>query len=293
MEQELIIRGRPVTSQDIDFIRSLVDQHQEQGRTFISRELCRIWNWHQPNGALKDMACRELLRRLEQKGLITLPPKKIDIDRRKKKESLQGLPHETDLLTGRLKEFLPIDLRMVRGSPQEALHNSLIHQYHYLGYRQIVGPYLKYMAYIQNRPIACLSWGGAAWKVACRDRFIGWPASTRSLNLYLILNNTRFLILPGIRIPYLASHLLSQNIKLLASDWYRQYHYRPVLLETFVDAERFSGTSYRAANWLWVGRTQGRGKNDRDHQQNLPVKDVFLYPLKKEFREMLNHESHG
>ena len=293
MEQNLILRGRPVTSQDIDFIRSLVDQHQEQGRTFISRELCRIWNWHQPNGALKDMACRELLRRLEQKGLITLPPKKIDIDRRKKKESLQGLPHETDLLTGRLKEFLPIDLRMVRGSPQEALHNSLIHQYHYLGYRQIVGPYLKYMAYIQNRPIACLCWGAAAWKVACRDRFIGWSASTRSSNLYLILNNTRFLILPWVRIPYLASHLLSQNIKVLAPDWYRWYHYRPVLLETFVDGERFSGTSYRAANWLWVGRTQGRGKNDRDHQQNLPVKEVFLYPLRKEFRERLNHESHG
>jgi hypothetical protein len=293
MEQELIIRGRPVTSQDIDFIRSLVDQHQEQGRTFISRELCRIWNWHQPNGALKDMACRELLRRLEQKGLITLPPKKIDIDRRQKKPLLQGLPLETDLLTGRLKEFLPIDLRMVRGPPQEALHNSLIHQYHYLGYRQIVGPSLKYIAYIKNRPIACLSWGAAAWKVACRDQFIGWPASTRSRNLYLILNNTRFLILPGIRIPYLASHLLSQNIKVLASDWYRWYHYCPVLLETFVDAERFSGTSCRAANWLWVGRTQGRGKNDRDHQQNLPVKEVFLYPLKKEFRKMLNHESHG
>lgn len=293
MQQGLILRGRPVTPQDLNGIRSIVHQYWEQGRTFISKELCRIWNWHQPNGALKDMACRELLRRLEQKGLITLPPKKIDIDRRQKKQSLQGLPHETDLLTGRLKAFLPIDLRMVRGSPQETLHNSLIHQYHYLGYRQIVGPCLKYMAYIQNRPIACLCWGAAAWKVACRDRFIGWSASARSLNLYLILNNTRFLILPWVRIPYLASHLLSQNIKVLAPDWYGWYHYRPVLLETFVDGERFSGTSYRAANWLWVGRTQGRGKNDRDHQQDLPVKEVFLYPLKKEFREMLNHESHG
>ena len=291
MEEKLVLRGRPVTSQDVDLIRPLVRQYWERGRTFISKELCRIWDWHQPNGVLKEMACRELLRRLEQKGLIRLPPKKIDIDRRQKKPSLKVLPHQTHPLTGRLKEFLPIDLKMVRGSPQEALSNSLIHQYHYLGYRQTVGPCLKYMAYIQERPIACLSWGAAAWKVACRDQFIGWPPCTRSKNLFLIVNNTRFLILPWVRIPYLASHLLSQNIKVLASDWYRWYHYRPVLLETFVDTERFSGTSYKAANWLGVGRTQGRGKNDRNHQGILPIKEVFLYPLKKTFQEMLNHES--
>jgi hypothetical protein len=292
VEQNLILRGRPITSQGLELIRSVVHQHWERGRTFISKELCRVWSWHQPNGALKDMACRELLRCLEEKGLITLPFKKIDINRRHRERFLQGLPHETDLLTGRLKEFLPTDVRMVRGSPQEALHNSLIHQYHYLGYRQIVGPCLKYMAYIQKRPIACLSWGAAAWKVACRDQFIGWSASTRSKNLFLVVNNTRFLILPWVRIPYLASHLLSQNIKRLASDWYRWYHYAPVLLETFVDTERFSGTSYRAANWLWVGRTQGRGKNDRDHRKGLPVKEVFVYPMNKTFREILTHESH-
>jgi hypothetical protein len=292
MELNLVIRGRQVTSQDISLIRSLVDQYHQQGRTFISKELCRIWNWHQPNGALKDMACRELLRRLEQKGLITLPLKKIDIDRGQKKRSPQGLPHETHPLTGRLKDFLPVELKMVRGSPDEALSNSLIHQYHYLGYHQTVGPCLKYMAYVKERPVACLSLGAAAWKVACRDQFIGWSPCARSNNLSLIVNNTRFLILPWVQIPYLASHLLSQNIKVLASDWYGWYHYRPVLLETFVDTERFSGTSYRAANWLWVGRTQGRGKNDRDHQQNLPVKEVFLYPLKKAFREILNDEAH-
>ena len=172
------------------------------------------------------MACRELLRRLEQKGLLRLPPKKIDIDRKQKKPFPKALPHETDPLTGRLKEFLPIDFKMIRGSPQEALSNSLIHQYHYLGYRQTVGPCLKYMAYIENRLIACLSWGAAAWKVACRDQFVGWSFSARSKNLSLIVNNTRFLILPWVCIPYLASHLLSQNIKMLASDWYRWYHYK-------------------------------------------------------------------
>jgi hypothetical protein len=288
MEQDLVIRGRQVTSPDIDLIRSLVDQHKEQGRTFISRELCRIWSWQQPNGALKDMACRELLRRLDQKGLIHLPAKKIDVDRRRKKPSLPLLSPEIHPLTGNLKEFLPLELKMVRASPEEALHNSLISRYHYLGYGQIVGPHLKYLAYIQKHPIACLSWGAAAWKVSCRDQFIGWSSDTRSKNLFLIVNNARFLILPGIRIPGLASHLLSRNIKVLASDWYRRYQYAPILLETFVDQERFSGTSYRAANWLSVGRTQGRGKNDRDHQRALPVKEVFLYPLKKEFREILN-----
>ena len=290
MEQSLVIRGRQVTSQDIDLIGSLVNQYQRQGRTFISRELCRIWNWHQPNGALKDMACRELLRRLDQKGLIHLPAKKIDINRRRKRLSPHLLSPEIHPLTGKLKEVLPIALKMVRGSPEEALHNSLISRYHYLGYGQIVGPHLKYLAYIQGHPVACLSWGAAAWKISCRDQFIGWSPCTRSKNLLFIVNNTRFLILPWIHIPHLASHLLSQTIKRLVPDWYRWYHYHPVLLETFVDRDRFSGTSYRAANWLAVGTTQGRGKNDRNHQRALPVKEVFLYPLKKQFREILNND---
>lgn len=290
MEPDLVIRGRQVTSPDLDLIRSLVDQYREEGRTFISRELCRIWNWKQPNGALKDMACRELLRRLDQKGLIHLPAKKIEVNRRRKRLPPPLVSTQIHPLTGNLKEFLPLELKMVRGSPEEALHNSLLSRYHYLGYGQVVGPHLKYLASIQERPIACLSWGAAAWKVSCRDQFVGWSSSTRSKNLFLIVNNTRFLILPWIRIPGLASHLLSRNIKVLASDWYRWYQYSPILLETFVDQERFSGTSYRAANWLSVGRTQGRGKNDRDHQRALPVKEVFLYPLKKEFREILNDD---
>jgi len=236
------------------------------------------------------MACRELLRRLDQKGLIHLPAKKVDINRRRKRLSPHLLSPEIHPLTGKLKEFLPIELKMIRGTPEEALHNSLVSRYHYLGYGQIVGAHLKYLAYIQKRPIGCLSWGAAAWKVACRDQFIGWSPSMRSKNLFLIVNNVRFLILPWIRISGLASHLLSRNIKLLVSDWYRRYQYAPVLLETFVDRDRFSGTSYRAANWLAIGRTQGRGKNDRDHQSVLSVKEVFLYPLKKQFREILNDD---
>lgn len=289
MEQKLIIRGRPVTSRDLDLIYSLLNKYWQRGRTFISRELSRNWNWYQPNGALKDMACREILRHLEEKGFITLPPSKKKINRKDKKPSPRVPPHETYPLEGKIKDFLPINLRMVRGLPQETLYNGLIHQYHYLGYRRIVGPHLKYMAFIKGHPVACLSWGGAAWKVACRDQFIGWSTSARRKNLFLIINNTRFLILPWVRIPYLASHLLSQNIKILSSDWYRWYNYSPILLETFVDSERFQGTCYKAANWLLVGSTKGRGKNDRYHQKSLSVKDVFLYPLKKEFREVLSN----
>jgi hypothetical protein len=290
MDQKLIVRGRPVTFHDLDLIHSLLNKYWERGRTFISQELSRHWNWYQPNGALKDMACREILRRLEQKGFINLPPRKIEINQKDKKPSPEAPPHETHPLKGKLKEFLPIDLRMVRRSSHETLCNGLIHQYHYLGYRRIVGPHLKYMAFIKERPVACLSWGGAAWKVACRDQFIGWSTSTRRKNLFLIVNNTRFLILPWVHITYLASYLLSQNIKVLSSDWYHWYKYSPVLLETFVDSEKFKGTCYKAANWLWVGSTKGRGKNDRYHQKSLSVKDVFLYPLKKEFKKVLSHE---
>lgn len=291
MKQKLTIRGRPVTPHDLDLVRSLVKHYWKRGRTFISRELCLHWKWYQQNGALKDMACRELLRRLEEKGLIALPP-----SRKKngyKRVPLPPLvpPHETHPLEGRLQDFPPIDLKMVRGSDQESLFNGLVSRYHYLGYCQIVGPHLKYIAFIEERPAACLSWGAAAWKVACRDQFIGWSAQARKKNLPLILNNTRFLILPWVRISYLASHLLSQNIRTLSSDWYRWYNYLPILLETFVDSERFHGTCYKAANWINVGSTKGRGKNDRYNQKPLSVKDVFLYPLKKDFREVLTNEA--
>jgi hypothetical protein len=190
-----------------------------------------------------------------------------------------------------LQELGPIDIRMVRATPWEPLYKGLLAAYHYLGYCRTVGEHLHYIAFHQDRPLTCMGWGAAAWKVLCRDQFIGWSPSTRSKNLWFIVNNSRFLILPWVRIPHLASHLLSQNIKVLPSDWYQWYHYRPVLLETFVEAERFAGTSYKAANWIRVGTTQGRGKNDRHHQNPVAVKEVFLYPLQKDFREILNHES--
>lgn len=161
---------------------------------------------------------------MERKGFIALPPNGKKSNQKHKKSTPQGTPHETHPLKGKIKGFTPIELKMVRGSPQEVLYNGLIHQYHYLGHRRIVGPHLKYIAFIKERPAACLSWGGAAWKVACRDRFIGWSTFAQRKNLSLIINNTRFLILPWVHIPNLASHLLSQKIKVLSSDWYCWYN---------------------------------------------------------------------
>lgn len=177
---------------------------------------------------------------------------------------------------------------MVRLNPDEALWDHLVDKYHYLARPWIVGSYLKYIAYIEERPVACLGWGSAAWKVACRDQLIGWNSTARESNLHKIINNVRFLILPWVRIEHLASKVLAANIRALGKDWQDFYHSPAVLLETFVDTQRFAGTCYRAANWKCIGKTKGRGKYDRLNQATSSVKAVFLYPLQKDFRELLN-----
>lgn len=175
---------------------------------------------------------------------------------------------------------------MVRWSDHEKMWDYLVNTYHYLGNPSIVGAYLKYIAYIDDRPVACLGWGGAAWKVACRDAVIGWDADTRKKHLHMVVNNVRFLILPWIHIKNLASRLLSANIRILADDW-RQFYAHPIVLaETFVDGG-FRGTCYKAANWIHAGDTKGRGKYDRYNQCRGSVKAVFLYPLRKNFQEVL------
>jgi len=289
MKQELIIRGRLVTASDLSFIHFLVKKHWHKGRTFISQELCRHWNWVQQNDSLKDMACRELLRRLEAKGYLQLPPRKnCSRNHGRNRKPIPVPEHDSTPIEKNLKQISPIRITMVRGSELEPLFNGLIEAYHYLGYCQIVGAHLKYIAFAQEKPLAGLSFGSASWKVSCRDQFIGWSPEVRTKNLPLIINNTRFLILPWVKVPYLASHLLSLLARILPSDWQRVYGYSPVLLETFVDKQRFVGTCYKAANWIEVGTTSGRGKYDRYNQKNIPIKTVFIYPLNRYFRETLN-----
>ena len=282
-----------MTSEDVELVRQVVARCWEQGRSHISRELCREWGWFQPNGNLKDMACRELLLRLEGMGEIALPPRQSTRGPCRGGRGRGGTPELSFAprrIDGALRELLPVDVRMVRGTKEEGLFRELVDKHHYLGYRQIVGEHLKYIAFSGRRPLACIGWGGAAWKVGSRDDHIGWDKERRERNLQLVANNTRFLILPWVRVPHLASFLLGQQARVVSRDWEKLYAHPVVLLETFVDTERFKGTCYRAANWIQVGETAGRGKYDRLHEGKEPVKAVYVYPLRRDFRRILAGE---
>jgi len=237
------------------------------------------------------MACSELLLRLERAGFVGLPARKSNGRRggSRRRRSIQIPLHSTSPIISSFHELGSIDLVMVRATPWEPLYKGLMEAYHYLGYCQTVGEHLKYMVFHEGRPLACIGWGAAAWKVASRDRFIGWEPIHRDRNLHLLAQNVRFLILPWVQVPHLASHLLGRMAKILPQDWQRLYHHPLVLLESFVDTTRFKGTCYRAANWVQVGFTQGRGKWDTFNRYPLPPKAVYLYPLRRDFREVLTH----
>jgi hypothetical protein len=282
------IRGRTIDPDELETIRCIVAQNLAKGRSAISRILCEHWNWRQENGLLKERACRVLLLGLEKRGEIQLPPRMKENFRFPRKAPSNVVPYDTSEITGTISDFGSLTIQMVRRSPDEALWDHLVDKYHYLARPWIVGSYLKYIAYIDSRPVACLGWGSAAWKVACRDRMIGWGSATRESNLHKVVNNVRFLILPWIRIEHLASKVLAANIRALRRDWLNFYNSAVVLLETFVDTERFAGTCYRAANWKCIGKTKGRGKYDRLNRASGTVKAVFVYPLTQDFREALS-----
>ena len=283
----ITIRKRTIIDADIVQIQATVNEHWSQGRKHISKILCRQWKWFQPNGRLKDMACRELLLTLNRKGLITLPPRLSSASNEKRNRTIPVVNIDQSPLQDTPANLHVVDLKPVRNTKLEPLYNSLIHQHHYLGYRQIVGNHLKYIAFINDRPVACLGWGSAAWKVKSRDTFIGWQPKTRRDNLHFIANNTRFLILPWISIKCLASKILALNVRRISDDWLNTYHYPVYLLETFVEKNRFKGTCYKAANWIRTGQTKGTAKRGHDHLFHGNIKDVYLYPLRKNFREKL------
>jgi len=274
-----------VTDKDVVFIRQLIARNSGDSRWVLSRKLCREWGWVQANGALRDMICRGMMLELARAGHIELPPVRIRIVNPR----LRPAPVEIDQrpIEGRLSGLGPLEFRQVRRTPWESLFNSLIEHYHYLGYCQPVGEHLKYLVFSGDRPVACLAWGSAPRHIGSRDRFIGWTKQQREKNLSLIACNTRFLILPWVRISCLASHILGKMVKVLPKDWERFYGHPLYYLETFVDRERFAGTCYRAANWVNVGRTTGRGKNDQTNRANRSLKDVWGYPLARDFRARL------
>lgn len=292
MDRDLVIRRRVIQPKDVELIRQLIVAEGAQGRSHLSNRLCELWNWRQPNGRYRQIACRDLLRRLEAKGLIQLPPP-LSGARRAGYQNTTRLPEfwDTVPLTGALAQFRSrITLELVREPAHARVFAGLIGAYHYLGYQQPTGAQLKYLAWYGQRPIACLSFGPAAWKLASRDAYIGWSAPTRQARLDWVVNNDRFLIVPGVEIRYLASHLLAAGLRRLRADWQRVYGHDVVLAETFIEADRFRGSCYAAANWVCLGQTKGRGRNDRTYARALPVKTVWVHPLRADFRAILCQE---
>lgn len=290
--EEIVIRGRRLNKEDIQFIQEVVRAHWDRGRKFISQELCCLWDWRQRNGYLRDQVCRLLLIKLERMGLVELPPPKVARDPTKRSYYTHPLEPPGDFkpkpLRGKLRDFPPVSLKSVRRTPYEALWNYLVYEYHYQRYRLIVGEHLKYLAFIGDDPVACLAWGSPVYKLKARDSFIGWSVEKRRENLYFIANNIRFLILPWVSVRFLASHLLSLNIRRISRDWPTFYGHPLYLLESFIDRSRFSGTCYRASNWLYVGQTQGFAKKRHsDFHFHGQIKDIYLYPLVKDFRQFL------
>jgi len=281
-------RGRVIRAEDIAFIRRLIGEHPGASRRALSAQLCEAWQWKQSNGAPRDMVCRGLLLTLHRAGEIELPPVRYTPPNPLlKRQPPVAMLVDTTPIQGRLSQLQPIEFQPVRRTGDEALFNSLMEQHHYLGYERGVGEHVKYLAWGQGRPIACLAWSSAPRHLGSRDRYIGWNAEARRRNLRFLAYNTRFLILPWVVTPHLASHLLARMTKRLSEDWQRLYQHPIYFVETFVDRTRFRGTCYRAANWIVLGETTGRGKDDHTNRPNRSIKEVLGYPLTPRFRELL------
>jgi hypothetical protein len=285
---ELKYRGRVVAAEDILYIRELIMAHPGASRRRLSQTLCEAWQWKQANGALRDMVCRGLLLMLDRAGHIELPAVKcVPHNPLVRRERPEPVLIDTTPIDGPLQELRPVEIQQVRRTNDEPLFNSLMEQYHYLNYEQPVGEHLKFLVWAQARPLACLAWGSAPRHLGSRDRYIGWSAEARRRNIRFLAYNTRYLILPWVHVPHLASHILGRMACQLSAEWERMYDHPVYFAETFIDPTRFRGTCYRAANWKFLGLTTGRGKNDHTYKPNRPIKEVLGLPLTPRFRELL------
>lgn len=278
-------RGRVFTTRQLEIISHICDKYSHEGRTQISRRVCKALAWKQSNGNLKDIACREVLRKLDQLQIICLPEGRSRGATWKETNSRQFLPEQNYPIITTLR-FNEIIIRKI-SSNENLLWNNFVTRYHYLRSSRIVGRQVKYIAFSKDEPIAFFGWGDSSWAIKDRDHFIGWNSYQRSKNRYMIINNTRFLILPWVKVPNLASYLIAKCSKLVLEDWESYYGYRPVLLETFVDISHFVGTCYKAANWLYVGQSKGYSKQGASHHNSQSPKAVYLYPLTDKFKEIL------
>lgn len=292
MDEVLRHRGRVVTQADVHFIRDLIGRESGASRRVLSKMLCEAWGWRQDNGALRDMVCRGLMLALHRAGHIQLPPQR-QLPRNPFLDRARPEPVEVDTtpLQCSLAQLGALELRQVRRTEDEKLCCGLIEMHHYLRYTQPVGEQLKYIVFAGERPIACFTWSSAPRHLGARDRFIGWPVATRRRNLRLIAYNSRFLIVPWVKVPHLASHLLGRVARTLSDDWQRLYGHPIYFAETFVDIERNRGTCYRAANWTVLGMTTGRGKDAPTWTQNRSKKQVLGLPLVRDFRQRLGAAS--
>jgi len=276
----IAIQGRSVSGEDISLIRDICQSHPEWSRYRLSRELATRWHWRNGKGQIKDMACRSLLGKLAARGLIELPALRWASPNRYRHQPVVEVPHTSAPIESSLRSLQPLRFLDTNDRATGKLFSHLLARYHYLGYQQPVGENLRYLIGANDgRLLACMLFGSAAWKCAARDRFIGWENAQRRCRLPLTTNNQRFLILPWVRVPCLASHVLGLVSRRLSSDWDERYGHPIVSLETFVNQQRFSGTCYRAANWQCVGHTTGRTRQDRYHRLSVPIKDVYVYPL--------------
>ena len=286
-------RGREITGEQLEFIRRLVADNPADSRRALSKKLCEAWDWRQANGQLSDMVCRGLMLQLHREGLLLLPPKKHSppnpLGRRRSKPP--RIEIDKTPIRCSVKELGPLEIRQVRRSELEGLYNSLIEYHHYLGYTHAVGEQLKFLVFSYRRPIGCFTFSSAPRHLGPRDRFIGWSASQRKANIHLIAYNSRFLIPPWVQVRHLASHLLGRIARHISGVWEELYRHPIYFLETFVDTERFEGISYKAANWIYLGLTTGRGKDDHTYKPNRSLKAIWGYPLSGDFRRHLHGES--
>jgi len=278
--------GRDFSNQELALIRQLISENPSASRAVLSRLTCQALDWYKIDGGLKEMSCRVAMLRMHDDGLIKLPAPRHRYCPANNVQFTSATAPKSKIKKP-VHALLSVQLRIVRGRQQSRLWNEYIHRYHYLGYKPLPGAQLRYFVISENNIIALLGFGASAWQCAPRDKYIGWTHNQRKKKLQYIVNNARFLILPWVKCKNLASKILSLASHRLSRDWQDHYGYQPVLLETFVERDRFAGTCYKAANWVLVGQTKGRGKLGPAGKISVPIKDLWLYPLERNFRHEL------
>jgi hypothetical protein len=290
MRETVVVQGRRLAPADVVRIRELIAGNPDWSRRRLSQALCAEWDWRNAAGRLKDMAARTLLVKLHDRGWIELPARRQTPCNRMTSRRAPRCHWDTTPIAGTLAELGRLRVQEVSGDPAARIQvAAALAEFHYLGCRGAVGENLQYtVTDASGRLLACLLFGAAAWKCRARDEFIGWSPERRQSRLQLIANNSRFLILPHVKVAHLASWILGQALRRLSHDWEAKYGHRIVLVETFVERQRFAGTSYKAANWIGLGPTTGRSRQDRERTLQVAVKEVYVYPLQRRFREELS-----